>query len=206
MKLENCRQELSRRGFEAIVVASAAEARREVMAQIEAFAPGSVAFGGSATIEGLGIVEELRRSKRWPLIDTVDYTMPRQQRLELRREALLCDLFITGVNAVTEDGVLFWLDAYGNRVAAVAFGPRKVVLVVGRNKIVASREAAEERIRRVAAPQNAKRLGCNTPCVKTGVCMDCSSEERICCTHVRMERCTPKGRISVILVDENLGL
>ena len=93
-----------------------------------------------------------------------------------------------------------------HRVAAIAFGPRKVLLVAGRNKIVATRAAAEARIRDIAAPRNVARLGQKTPCAATGVCADCDSEGRICNTHLRMERCFPRKRITVILIDEEMGL
>ena len=119
----------------------------------------------------------------------------------------MSDLFITGVNAVTEQGTLHWLDKVGNRIAPVAFGPRKVIIVAGRNKIVANRDEAEERIRTIAAPQNiARHPGFRTPCAVTGVCADCYSEDRICNTHLRMERCFPRKRITVVLIDEDLGL
>jgi len=119
---------------------------------------------------------------------------------------LLADLYISGINAITEEGALYWLDGIGNRVAAIAFGPRKVLLVAGRNKIVATRAAAEARIRDIAAPRNVARLGQKTPCAATGVCADCDSEGRICNTHLRMERCFPRKRITVILIDEEMGL
>lgn len=117
---------------------------------------------------------------------------------------------INGLNkesTISVDGALLWLDMIGNRIAPIAFGPRKVLLVVGRNKITPTREAAEERIRTIAAPQNiARHPGFRTPCAVTGVCADCYSEDRICNTHLRMERCFPRKRITVVLIDEDLGL
>lgn len=119
----------------------------------------------------------------------------------------MSDLFITGVNAVTEQGTLHWLDKVGNRIAPVAFGPRKVIIVAGRNKIVADRDEAEERIRRIAAPQNvARHPGFRTPCAKTGVCADCNSQDHICNTRMEMLRCWPDKRVLVILIDEDSGL
>ena len=136
-----------------------------------------------------------------------DASKPYEERLEIRRRALLSDLFITGVNAVTEQGTLHWLDKVGNRIAPVAFGPRKVIIVAGRNKIVADRDEAEERIRRIAAPQNvARHPGFRTPCAKTGVCADCNSQDRICNTRMEMLRCWPDKRVLVILIDEDSGL
>ena len=149
------------------------------------------------TMEATGIVDELRRKGRYRLFDGVDYTLPPEERIEIRRQGLLADLYISGINAITEEGALYWLDGIGNRVAAIAFGPRKVLLVAGRNKIVATRAAAEARIRDIAAPRNVARLGQKTPCAVTGVCADCDSEGRICNTHLRMERCFPRKRMPV---------
>ena len=156
---------------------------------------------------GTGIVEWLRSNGRLTLLDGFDASKPYEERLEIRRRALLSDLFITGVNAVTEQGTLHWLDKVGNRIAPVAFGPRKVIIVAGRNKIVADRDEAEERIRRIAAPQNvARHPGFRTPCAKTGVCADCNSQDRICNTRMEMLRCWPDKRVLVILIDEDSGL
>lgn len=205
--LEHCRQNLIRRGFDARIVSSAEEARQILWEEIQTASPESISFGDSRTVEATGILDQIRRDDRYRLLDGFDRTMPRAERLEIRRQGLLCDLFISGVNALTQEGALLWLDMIGNRIAPIAFGPRKVLLVVGRNKITATRQEAEERIHTVAAPQNvARHPGFRTPCAKTGVCSDCSSEDRICNTHMRMERCYPHKRITVVLIDEDLGL
>ena len=174
---EQCRKNLLRRGFEVRIAATTEEARQILREEIRAAAPETISFGGSMTMEATGIVDELRREGRYRLFDGVDYTLPPEERIEI-----------------------------GNRVAAIAFGPRKVLLVAGRNKIVATRAAAEARIRDIAAPRNVARLGQKTPCAATGVCADCDSEGRICNTHLRMERCFPRKRITVILIDEEMGL
>lgn len=204
--LERCRKNLLRRGFDVRIAASAEEARQILWEEIRAAAPETISFGGSMTMQSTGIVDELRRDERYRLFDGVDYTLPPAERLEIRRQGLLADLFITGINAVTEDGALYWLDGIGNRVAGIAFGPRKVLLVAGRNKIVGTRQQAEERIRDIAAPRNVARLGQKTPCAVTGVCSDCNSEERICNVHMRIERCFPRKRITVVLIDQEMGL
>ena len=185
---EQCRKNLLRRGFEVRIAATTEEARQILREEIRAAAPETISFGGSMTMEATGIVDELRRKGRYRLFDGVDYTLPPEERIEIRRQGLLADLYISGINAITEEGALYWLDGIGNRVAAIAFGPRKVLLVAGRNKIVATRAAAEARIRDIAAPRNVARLGQKTPCAVTGVCADCDSEGRICNTHLRMER------------------
>ena len=119
--------------------------------------------------------------------------------------ALLCDLFICSANALTRDGELILVDAFGNRTAAVQFGPRKVVLLVGRNKICATLEEGLDRIKGLAAPANVQRLGKKTPCAKTGYCMDCNSPDRICSVWTVVKRCLPKERIHVVLINENAG-
>ena len=180
---------------------------RPMKAVVEAENPQLVSFGDSMTMRGTGIVEWLRSNGRLTLLDGFDASKPYEERLEIRRRALLSDLFITGVNAVTEQGTLHWLDKVGNRIAPVAFGPRKVVIVAGRNKIVADRAQAEERIRTIAAPQNvARHPGFRTPCARTGVCSDCNSPDRVCNTRMEMMRCWPAGRMLVVLIDQELGL
>lgn len=206
-KILACAAALRRHHFDVETVANTDEAFDVIRAAVEAAAPKLVSFGDSMSMRATGIIEWLRENPNLTLLDGFDASMPRPERLEIRRQALMSDLFITGVNAVTEQGTLHWLDMVGNRIAPVAFGPRKVILVAGRNKIVADREEAEERIRRIAAPQNiARHPGFRTPCAKTGVCMDCNSPDRICNTRMEMLRCHPDGRILVVLVDQELGL
>jgi L-lactate utilization protein LutB len=124
---------------------------------------------------------------------------------ELRRQALLVDLFITGANAVTETGKLVNLDMYGNRVAGITFGPKHVVILVGRNKIVGDVEEAMWRVKDYAAPVNALRLEKKTPCVKTSYCEECRSPDRICNTWTITEKSFPKGRVKVILINKEMG-
>ena len=206
-KLQTCAEALRRHRFETRIVGDTAEAFEVIKAAVEAEHPQLVGFGDSTTMRETGIIEWLRGNERLTLLDGFDASMPRPERLEIRRQALMSDLFITGVNAVTEQGTLHWLDMVGNRIAPVAFGPRKVILVAGRNKIVADRDEAEERIRTIAAPQNvARHPGFRTPCAKTGVCMDCNSPDRICNTRMEMLRCHPAGRVLVVLIDRDLGL
>ena len=117
----------------------------------------------------------------------------------------MTDLFITGTNAITTSGHLINLDMIGNRIAALTFGPRNVVVLAGRNKVVADLEAAWERIKAYAAPVNSMRLGMKTPCAATGVCHDCTSPQRICNTWTITEKSFPKGRVRVVLINEDLG-
>lgn len=206
-KLEACAAALRRHHFEAEVVKDTETAFGVMKAVVEAERPQLVSFGDSTTMRATGIIEWMQGDGRLKVLDGFDASMPYDERLEIRRQALLSDLFITGVNAITEQGTLHWLDKVGNRIAPVAFGPRKVVIVAGRNKIVADRAEAEDRIRTIAAPQNvARHPGFRTPCARTGVCSDCNSPDRVCNTRMEMLRCWPAGRVLVVLIDQELGL
>lgn len=205
--LETCADALRRHRFDIAVVKNTSEAFERIKAEIETQAPEVVSFGDSISMRATGIIDFLRGENRYLLLDGFDPEMPRPERLEIRRQGLMADLFITGVNAVTTAGTLHWLDMVGNRIAPIAYGPRKVILVAGRNKIVTTREEAEERIRQIAAPQNvARHPGLKTPCAVTGICSDCNSPDRICNTRMEMMRCHPAERILVVLIDQELGL
>jgi L-lactate utilization protein LutB len=169
-------------------------------------APKSIAWGGSMTFLATGLYDAL---KTWPgaaVIDAIDKSASVEEILERRRSALLVDLFVTGCNAVTETGLLVNLDMIGNRIGGLTFGPRHVVVLVGRNKVVPDVEEAMARIKNFAAPANAIRLNKKTPCVKTGFCENCSSPDRICNTWTITEKSFPKGRIKIVLINEDLGL
>jgi len=140
------------------------------------------------------------------VLDTYDKKASPEEIMARRRQALLADLFITGANAVTETGKLVNLDMIGNRVAAITFGPRNVVILAGRNKIVPDVEEAMVRIKEYTAPTNAMRLDKKTPCAKTSYCEECKSPDRICNHWTITEKSFPKGRIKVVLVNEALGI
>lgn len=166
----------------------------------------SVSWGGSVTFRTLGLYETLVKRSDLKVVDTYDHNLPQEEIMEKRRESLLVDLYITGSNAVTEDGQIVNLDMYGNRVAAITFGPKDVVILLGRNKLVSDIDEAMHRIKNYAAPTNAMRLEKKTPCTKTSFCEECRSEDRICNTWTITEKSFPKGRIKVILINEDLGL
>jgi L-lactate utilization protein LutB len=172
---------------------------------IPTIAPQTVSWGGSMTFVGTRLYEALKNDPRYTVLDTYDKSLSPEQSLQLRRESLLADLFITGTNAVTEDGHLVNLDMIGNRVAALTFGPKHVLLFIGRNKIVADRKAAMDRIKNYAAPVNVLRLEKKNPCGKTGRCEDCSSPDRICNTWTITEKSFPKQRIKIVLINEDMG-
>ena len=158
------------------------------------------------TFTGSGLYKKLKGKSDIEVWDTFDGKISDDEKNQRRRQALLCDLFITGTNAVTETGQLVNLDMIGNRVAGLTFGPRWVIIVVGRNKIVPDLEEAMFRVKNYAAPANAMRLDKKTPCVKTSFCEECKSPDRICNTWTITEKSFPKGRVKIVLINEDLGL
>jgi L-lactate utilization protein LutB len=193
LRLQSCRDALEQNNFGAFIAQTPAEAGRIVIDQIlPEIDVKSVSWGDSLTLYETGV--------------TFDANVSRQEIIERRRNALLTDLFFTGTNAVLESGALVNLDMVGNRVGAIVFGPRCVVIMVGRNKIVSDLEQAMDRIKNLAAPANAIRHEQKTPCVKTSYCMDCNSPARICNIWTIHEKSYPKGRIKVILINQDLGL
>jgi hypothetical protein len=206
-RLEEVVEALRGNHFDAHVVADLAGAKALVLDRILAeAAPATVSFGGSMTLVATGLPEALKNRPELTVIDTLERLPTPEQAYERRRQALLADLFLTGTNAVTEGGVLVNLDMIGNRACAIAFGPRRVVVLVGRNKIVADVDAAIRRIKEYAAPVNAMRLDKKTPCVATSRCQDCGSPDRICNVWTITEKSFPRKRISVICINQDLGL
>ena len=207
IRLADIKLSLEANNFEVFVVQSAAEAKKIVLKDIiPKLSAESVSWGGSMTFIATGLYEALKNDKNVQILDTFDKTISREEGWERRKQALLVDLFITGTNAVTESGMLVNLDMIGNRVGGITFGPKNVIILVGRNKIVSDLEDAMMRIKNYAAPANAIRLNMKTPCVKTSYCEECKSKERICNTWAITEKSFPKGRIKVVLINEDLGL
>lgn len=208
MRLEHCAEALSENNFSVYIADSPSQAGEIFKEQIfTEMKISSASWGDSLSLKATAILDFLRATPDVHFIDTFEPGIEREESMERRRRALLTDLFLTGSNAVTEDGCLVNLDMVGNRVGGLTFGPHHVVVVIGRNKIVENVEAAVERIRRFAAPLNAIRHeGWKMPCVKTSFCMDCKSPQRICNTWTITQKSYPKGRIKVILVNEDLGL
>ena len=163
----------------------------------------SVGWGGSASVLEIGLKDRVCQGN-YQVIDR-DKAASKEEFVELERQCLLADVFLMGTNAVTEDGQLVNMDGVGNRVAALCFGPRNVIVVAGMNKLVHSLEDGISRVRHIAAPVNALRFPGETPCRQTGICGDCRKEDCICSQLVITRGCKPFGRIKVILVGENLG-
>jgi L-lactate utilization protein LutB len=166
----------------------------------------TISWGGSMTFKATGLYKDLKTNSNLEVLDTFDKKIPQEEKNELRRQALLVDLFITGTNAVTENGQLVNLDMIGNRVGALTFGPKWVIILVGRNKIAADLDEAMFRVKNYVAPVNSMRLDKKTPCVKTSYCEECKSLDRICNTWTITEKSFPKGRVKVVLINEDLGL
>lgn len=208
LRLEACRKALEKNNFEAFVARSPEDAgrlfREDILPRLDVR---TASWGDSLTMRATGVLDEIRRHSEIELIETFAPGVAREILIERRRQALLVDLFLTGTNALTRDGQLVNLDMIGNRTAAITFGPRTVVLFVGRNKLVDTVEQAMARIKNYAAPVNAIRHeGFKTPCRQTGRCSDCSSPYRICNTWSITEKSYPKGRIKVVLINSELGL
>ena len=160
----------------------------------------TVTRGGCMSAAQIGLDDALQAG---------NYTFVDRDKTEDKRKAALmaydCDVFIASANAMTEDGVLVNIDGNANRVSAIAFGPRKVIFIVGMNKVTKDVDAAMKRARNEAAPLNAQRFVLDTPCAKTGSCMNCKSPDTICCQFLITRYSKHKDRIHVILVDEQLG-
>jgi hypothetical protein len=194
---------LKKNNFEAIFVPDSKGALGEVMKQIPDGA--TVGVGGSVTLTQTGILEALGKRNIhviWPAQQAKNM----DERQELIRKSFSSDIFLSSTNAITEDGKLFNVDAFGNRVGAMFVGPKKTIIVAGMNKIVKDLEAAEKRVKEWVAPQNIKRLNRKTPCAETGVCADCSSPDRICNVYVTLAKRPTRTEVVVILVGEKLGI
>lgn len=164
----------------------------------------TIGIGGSKTLETLGIAELLQDRGHTIFWHNQPGLAP-DVSMAYRHSQLSCDVFLTSTNALTLKGELVNKDGIGNRVAAMFFGPKKVIVIAGVNKIVADLNAAEERIRTVAAPLNNKRLNRPNPCVKTGVCMDCQGPTRICNVTTIISKRPPATDVTVLVVGEALG-
>jgi hypothetical protein len=206
LRLNKVRVALEENNFEVFLAQGASHARELIEHEIiPKIGPRSISWGGSTTFIATGLYESLKNNPGYELIDTYDKNVTREEVIEKRRKALLVDLFITGTNAITEAGMLVNLDMIGNRVGAITFGPKHVIILTGRNKIVADLDDAMFRIKNYAAPVNAMRLDTKTPCVSTGYCEECRGPNRICNTWTVTEKSYPKGRVKIVLINEDLG-
>lgn len=163
-----------------------------------------VGVGGSMTLFETGVIDKIRESDV-EFLDRYQNNLTHEQMQNIFKESLTADLYITSSNAIDMNGCLYNIDGNGNRVAAMIYGPKEVLVIVGRNKIFTNEDAAMNHIRNVAAPANALRLHKNTPCTKAGKCLDCKSSDRICSSFVKLSYQSNVNRIKVIIVNEDLG-
>ncbi len=193
------------------------DSKEEILPLLKTLIPNgaSVGVGGSESLKEIDAIEWIRKSD-YDFFDRFAPELTRAEALEVMRQALLSDVFLTSTNAITEKGELYNVDGIGNRIAAFCYGPKSVIVVAGINKIVPDIEAAVRRVKEIAAPKNASRLSKKTPCAKTGVCISlskdvsdicdgCLSDDRICSTYIISGNQMQKDRIKVILCKESLG-
>jgi hypothetical protein len=199
----NIIKNLEKRRMAGSYTATADQAKDEI---IEMIPRGATVFRcGSMSAVGMGLWDSIAALPEVNLIDPYRPELSPEEAMELRRRGLTADVMIASTNAITLDGRLVNLDGMGNRVAAMAFGPKKVILVVGMNKVAPDLESAVARVKHYAAPVNSIRYGMKTPCVENGLCSDCKSPQRICNMWSTIEGHMIKDRIHVKLVGENLG-
>ena len=206
-RLSEVKKALEDNNFEVFVADNAADASKIVQEEIlPKTGAKTVSWGGSMTFMATGLYNSIKDNPNLEILDTFNKSLSGEEKIELRRRSLLVDLFITGTNAITEMGQLVNLDMIGNRIGGITFGPKHVVILVCRNKIVSDLEDAMYRIKNYVAPINSMRLDMKTPCVKTSHCEECKSPNRICNTWTITEKSFPKGRVKVVLINEDLGL
>lgn len=164
----------------------------------------TVSVGGSMTLFETGLIDHLR-SGRYDFWDRYEEGLTPNDIRKLYQKSFMADAYFSSANAITEDGWIVNVDGVGNRVAAMIYGPEKVIVVAGTNKIVKNTDEAHARIKASAAPANVARLSRNTPCAVTGYCMDCKSEERICNAYTTVGRQVDPNRMHVIFIDGNFG-
>ena len=192
---------LERRHMQGFYCKTAQEAVKKVSALIEDGS--SVTWGGTMTVRDLGIPDYLKNRGTLEVLDRDMVETPEEKQAMYLR-AFSTDVYLSSANAISEDGVIVNIDGNGNRVAAITWGPKKVIFVIGLNKVAQTVESALARARSTASPVNAARFDINTPCQMDGVCHNCKSPDSIC-NYVHFLRNSPKGRHLVVLVGENLG-
>lgn len=195
-------ENLRKRGFDARLCRNQDEAKTLIAEYIIPY--GSVGLGGSMTLRQMQL-PELAREHRAKVYDHWDFKLNAEEKLNILRKSLLADLYLASANAISANGKIFNIDGNGNRLAAMMFGPKKVVIVAGYNKIVNDEKAAMERIKNHVCGLNAKRLQRKTPCAESGKCLDCQSQDRICAITSIMERKPGLTDITVIIIEEELG-
>lgn len=193
---------LKKRNMEGYFFESSEEAVQFIMSQIEENA--KVAYGGSMTFKDTGMLTALRNNKKIHLIDR-DLAESKEEKQKMQLASFDSDYYFMSTNALTINGELVNIDASGNRVAALIFGPKHVMILAGMNKVESNLENAIKRVQNFATPPNALRLNFDTLCSKTGACMNCHNDSTLCCQIVHTRHSFIKGRIKVFLINEELG-
>ena len=199
---QQCVTNLEKNGFKAVFFPNLAEARAYILADIDGYE--SFGFGGSDTTRQLNIIDQLIRQKKVVYDHWVKDLTP-EASLEIRRNQARCDCFFCSANAISLSGEIVNVDGVGNRTSAMAFGPQKVIIVAGINKLTPDLQTALQRVKETAGPMRAKSLSVKTPCAETGICTDCHSPRRICRITTILHRKPMLTDVNVVIINEALG-
>lgn len=201
-RIENTIEALKKNNMNGYLVSN----KEELIDKIKELVPddAKVACGGSMSLFEVGVIDFLRKGN-YKFLDRYKFDITPEEIKNIYRESFFADAYFASSNAITENGEIYNVDGNGNRVAALLYGPSKVILIVGINKIVSNLEEAIERNRKISAPANAKRLNKSTPCVKTGYCVNCSHPEKICREYTVIKSQGDKDRIHVIFMNKSIG-
>ena len=199
---ERCVKNLNKHGFDAHFVPTAEAARQTILSMAEGH--DTFGFGGSDTTRSLGILDALKDQGK-TVFDHLEEGLAFEDALSNRKAQMSCDCFFCSANAISLTGEIVNVDGIGNRTNAMTFGPEKVIVVAGMNKVTQDLESAVDRVHEVAAPMRAKSLGMETPCAETGICNDCNVPMRICRITLVLHRKPMLTDMSVVLVNEALG-
>jgi len=203
LQVERTIKALKKNNFDARFFPKASDALEELWKMIPEGA--KVGIGGSVTLNQIGFFDAAQKVPI-KLLNPFAKGLAPEETDKIRREIFSADFFICSSNAITEDGKLYNIDATGNRVGAMIFGPKKVILICGMNKIVKDIAEAQRKVQEWVAPMNVRRLGYKTPCAQTGECSDCASPERICNAYVILAKKPRRTDFTIFLVGEPLGL
>lgn len=201
-RIQRTIKSLEKNNMNGYMVSSKEELIKKIEQLIEANS--KVSCGGSMTLFETGVMEHLK-SGRYEFLDRYKEGLTHHEIKEIFRQSFLCDAYVTSTNAITENGEIYNVDGNGNRVAAMLYGPDKVIIVAGINKIVSNLEQAIVRTKEFASPINAKRLDRETPCTKIGQCVNCNSDKRICNEYTLIKRQNDKNRIHAIFINDSFG-
>lgn len=199
---EKCVENLNKHGFKTLFFSNLRQARTHILKAISTY--NSFGFGGSDTTRQLDIIESLKQQNK-VVYDHWENGLSPEASLEIRRNQSRCDCFFCSANAISMSGEIVNVDGVGNRTNAMTFGPRKVMIIAGINKLTIDLHTAIQRVKNVAGPMRAKSLDMQTPCAETGICTDCNSPQRICRITTILHRKPMLTDITVIIINETLG-